>query len=155
MLVHIDLQNTIDSKRLPEISKIQTWLTITLKKIDVVVEQPEVTIRVVSIEESQQLNLAYREKDKPTNILSFPFEAPEMIPIQELGGFLGDLVVCEQIVIDEANLQNKSLESHWAHMLVHGVLHLKGFDHVDEKDAEQMEMIEVKILNELGYSNPY
>ena len=112
MLVHIDLQNTIDSQSVPKAKQIQKWLLVALKKIDAKFEQPEVTVRVVSEEESQQLNLTYRNKDKPTNILSFPFEAPEMIPIKELDEFLGDLVVCEQIVIDEAADQNKTHESH-------------------------------------------
>jgi len=155
MHIHIDLQNTIDSQLLPKVTTIQTWLLTALKKINANFEQPEITIRVVSLEESQQLNLTYRNKDKPTNILSFPFEAPEMIPIEELDEFLGDLIVCEPIVIEEANSQNKTLESHWAHLLIHGLLHLQGFDHVEEQQAELMEALEIEVLNELGFPNPY
>ena len=155
MLIHIDLQNTIDSQSLPKINQIQTWLLTALKKINAKFEQPEITIRVVSLEESQQLNSTYRNKDKPTNILSFPFEAPEMIPVEELDELLGDLVVCEQIVIEEANSQNKTIESHWAHILIHGLLHLQGFDHLEDQQAEQMESIEIEILSELGFPNPY
>jgi len=155
MLIQIDLQNTVDSQSLPKVSQMQAWLSVALKEINTKFEHPEITIRVVSPDESRQLNLTYRGKDKPTNVLSFPFEAPEMIPIEELDEFLGDLVVCEQIIIDEANSQHKTIESHWAHMLIHGVLHLQGFDHIEKQQAEQMEAMEIGILNELGFPNPY
>jgi len=155
MQVLLDIQNTIDSKKLPPPIKIENWVSVALEKVDTKFNQPEVTVRVVSLAESQELNLQYRNKNKPTNILSFPFEVPDMIPQDEIGEFLGDLVICEDIIIQEAKEQKKSLESHWAHMIIHGTLHLIGFDHVMANDAEDMEALEVKILTTLGFSDPY
>ena len=155
MQVILDLQNAVDSKELPESKKIALWIETTLTAAKAEFENPEMTIRVVSSEESQQLNSEYRNKEKPTNVLSFPFEAPEMIPVEDLGEFLGDLVICEKIVQQEAKEQKKSLESHWAHMVVHGVFHLLGFDHIDDQEAEEMEGLEVIVLSELGFDNPY
>ena len=105
----------------------------------------------MSIEESQQLNSQYRQKDKPTNVLSFPFEVPEGIELN----LLGDLVVCASVVEQEAKEQNKVLFHHWAHMIVHGCLHLLGYDHINDADADEMEALEVKILAKLAISNPY
>ncbi|KZZ19879.1 rRNA maturation RNase YbeY, partial [Oleiphilus sp. HI0080] len=111
----------------------------------------ELTIRVVDTPEIQELNANYRDKDKPTNVLSFPFEAPEHIELD----LLGDLIICAQVVNAEAKEQNKDEKSHWAHMTVHGVLHLLGYDHIDDIEADEMEGLEIKILHELGYANPY
>lgn len=88
--------------------------------------EPELTIRLVAEDESQELNSEYRGKDKPTNVLSFPFEAPPQVPIE----LLGDLIVCAQVVHQESIEQNKAAEAHWAHMVVHGCLHLLGYDHI-------------------------
>ncbi|HDP88812.1 MAG TPA: rRNA maturation RNase YbeY [Thioalkalivibrio sp.] len=115
----------------------------------------EVVIRLVEADESQALNRDYRGKDRPTNVLSFPFEAPPGVPAEDLGGYLGDLVICTPVVRAEALEQGKSEESHWAHMVVHGMLHLQGFDHIDTAEAEEMETIEKEILFRLGYSDPY
>ncbi|OZB41718.1 MAG: rRNA maturation RNase YbeY, partial [Alishewanella sp. 34-51-39] len=101
--------------------------------------------------ESQQLNLQYRGKDKATNVLSFPFQCPPGIELP----LLGDLVICAGVVRAEAAEQNKPLAAHWAHMVVHGCLHLLGFDHINDADAEQMEAEEIQILQQLGISNPY
>lgn len=111
----------------------------------------ELTVRVVSEEESQMLNATYRGKDNPTNVLSFPFEAPPGVQLP----LLGDLVVCKQIVEKEAAAQKKQIAHHWAHMIVHGTLHLVGYDHINEDEAEQMERLEVQILNSLGIDDPY
>lgn len=110
-----------------------------------------VLIRIVDIPESAALNQQYRGKAGPTNILSFPFEVPDNVPNQHLG----DLIVCAPVVCSEANEQNKSLSDHWAHMLVHGVLHLLGYDHLTDEDAEEMEALEVKLLQNIGVSDPY
>ena len=101
------------------------------------------TIRVVDTAESHSLNLTYRGKDKPTNVLSFPFEVP---PGMEMS-LLGDLVICRQ--------QGKPLEAHWAHMVVHGSLHLLGYDHIEDDEAEEMEALETEIMLALGYEDPY
>jgi probable rRNA maturation factor len=110
-----------------------------------------ILIRIVDPEESRQLNHDYRGMDKPTNVLSFPFEAPPGIPEEHLG----DLVICAPVVAAEAGEQHKPLEAHWAHMVVHGVLHLQGLDHQNNAEAEEMESLERQILAGLGYSDPY
>ena len=155
MEIILDLQNVIDSKQIPDLSNMKKWISATLENLNANFNQPEVTIRVVSLAESQELNHQYRDKNQPTNVLSFPFEVPEMIPVEDFAEFLGDLVICEDIIVQEAKEQKKSLESHWAHMIIHGLLHLVGFDHITAKDAEEMEGIEVKVLAELGFANPY
>jgi probable rRNA maturation factor len=146
---HIDLQIACDASELPSLELFQRWTDIALTTIT---EQVfELTIRVVSIEESQQLNSLYRQKDKPTNVLSFPFEVPEGIELN----LLGDLVVCAAVVEQEAKEQNKVLFHHWAHMIVHGCLHLLGYDHINDAEADEMEALEVEILAKLAISNPY
>ncbi|ANB02399.1 rRNA maturation RNase YbeY [Ectothiorhodospira sp. BSL-9] len=110
-----------------------------------------VVIRVVDEHESAQLNGAYRGKQGPTNVLSFPFEAPEGIPVDHLG----DLVICAPVVAREAREQGKAPRTHWAHMVIHGVLHLRGYDHLDEAEAHEMETIETLLMAECGYEDPY
>jgi len=155
MKIILDLQNAIDSQQVPVKKSIEHWILTTLAQVDKHFVQPEITIRIVSQEEIQTLNQQYRDQNKPTNVLSFPFEVPEMIPIEEVGELLGDLVICESILLQEAKQQKKSLESHWAHMVVHGILHLLGFDHIENRDAEKMEALEVKVLSDLGIKDPY
>ena len=108
---------------------------------------------------SKTLNKKYRGKDYPTNVLSFPFELPEGMPEQmraELGeGIIGDIAICAPVVEREAKDQGKTAEAHWAHMVIHGVLHLLGHDHVEDAGAEIMEALEIRALAELGYPNPY
>lgn len=109
------------------------------------------SLQIVTAGEMQQLNREYRQRDKPTNVLSFPMALP-----QEVGlNLLGDLALCAQVIADEARQQGKSVDAHWAHMIVHGLLHLQGYDHIDEKDARQMEAMEIRILQQLGFDNPY
>lgn len=115
----------------------------------------ELTIRVVSSEESRALNLDYRGKDKPTNVLSFPFEMPAGVPAELLPPVVGDIAICAEIVAREAAEQEKAPEAHWAHMVIHGVLHLLGHDHIEPADAVRMEQLETDILAGLGYPAPY
>ena len=115
----------------------------------------ELVIRIVDEDEITELNRDYRGKDQPTNVLSFPFEVPPELPPEVAGNLIGDLVICAPVVRREAEEQGKALQAHWAHMVVHGVLHLIGYDHVKDADAEVMEGLEKVIMDELGYPDPY
>jgi len=114
----------------------------------------DMTIRIVDINEGKTLNFTYRKKDYATNVLSFPFDVPEGIEGIDVN-LLGDIIICAPIVSQEANEQHKTERSHWAHLAIHGTLHLLGFDHVDDSDAEIMEAIEVKTMAKLGFTDPY
>lgn len=160
MTIFIELQNTINSINLPDETTHQVLIKTALKTAkkkysDINDVAPEITIRLVSEQESQQLNRDYRQKDKPTNVLSFPFDPPGMIPSDELPNYLGDLIVCESVLLKEAELHNKSYLDHYTHLVIHGVLHLLGFDHIEEDEAQVMENLEVAILAELGIADPY
>ncbi|MCZ4373516.1 rRNA maturation RNase YbeY [Vibrio diazotrophicus] len=149
MSIELDLQLAVeDENGLPSEANFATWLEAAITPFQ---EQAEVTIRIVDSEESHQLNMGYRGKDKPTNVLSFPFEAP---PGMELD-LLGDLVICRQVVEQEASEQNKPLLAHWAHMVVHGSLHLLGYDHIEDDEAEEMESLETELMQKLGFEDPY
>jgi probable rRNA maturation factor len=108
-------------------------------------------VRITDEAEIRELNATYRGKDYATNVLSFPFEAPPGVDIP----LLGDIVVCAAVVAREAAEQEKPLQAHWAHMVIHGTLHLLGYDHIEEADAEEMEGLEIRLLADLGYANPY
>ncbi|MFV0576117.1 MAG: rRNA maturation RNase YbeY [Vibrio sp.] len=149
MSIELDLQIAVENtESLPSSEQFSQWLESAITLFQ---PQAEVTIRIVEPEESQQLNRDYRGKDKPTNVLSFPFEAPPGIEID----LLGDLIICKQVVEDEAKEQNKPLVAHWAHMVVHGSLHLLGYDHIEDEEAEEMEGIETEIMQKLGFEDPY
>ena len=111
----------------------------------------EMTVRIVDEAESHELNLNYRGKDRPTNVLSFPFECPDEVELP----LLGDLVICRQVVEREAQEQDKPVMAHWAHMVVHGSLHLLGYDHIEDDEAEEMESLEAQIMTGLGFADPY
>lgn len=147
--VILDLQiATENAQGLPDEVQFMTWLEAVLPQFQPV---SEVTIRIVDEAESHELNLTYRGKDRPTNVLSFPFEAPPEIELP----LLGDLIICRQVVEKEAIEQNKTVEEHWAHMVIHGCLHLLGYDHIEDDEAEEMESLETEILQKLGYEDPY
>ena len=149
--LQIDLQIAVEKEQnLPTEDQLILWATSALIT-RTHYEEPELTIRIVDEEESQELNHEYRDKDKPTNVLSFPFEAPAHVPIP----LLGDLVICKQVVESEAIEQGKTLIAHWAHMTVHGCLHLLGYDHIDDEEAEEMEGIERIVMANLGFKDPY
>ncbi len=148
MTIELDIQHACDAQKLPSAAQLQSWVDIALEHYE---KDFELTIRIVEISESQALNLQYREKDKPTNVLSFPFEVPEGIELN----LLGDLVVCADIVAKEAKEQHKKLNHHWAHMVIHGCLHLLGYDHIDDDEAREMETLETRLLKELNITDPY
>lgn len=149
MSIELDLQIASESEEgLPSFDLLSSWLTSAISPFQ---ENAEVTIRIVDEEESHQLNFQYRGKDKSTNVLSFPFEAPPGIELD----LLGDLVICRQVVEREAEEQNTTLLAHWAHMVVHGSLHLLGYDHIEDDEAEEMESLEAEILLKMGFEDPY
>ncbi|NAZ52967.1 rRNA maturation RNase YbeY [Vibrio toranzoniae] len=149
MPIELDLQLAVENEQgLPTEQDIQLWLDKTIPQFQ---ENAELTVRIVDTEESHQLNHEYRGKDKPTNVLSFPFEAPPGIELD----LLGDLIICRQVVEKEAEEQNKPLLAHWAHMVVHGSLHLLGYDHIEDDEAEEMESLETEIMQAMGFEDPY
>ncbi len=144
----ISLQQILKHSKAPSRYYFQRWVSaaVTGRR-----KNSEVAIRIVDEKESAALNYRYRHKKGPTNILSFPFEPPADIQLP----LLGDLIICAPIVIKEARQQKKSLQAHWAHMVIHGTLHLLGYDHIKKRDAVIMEKIEIELLEKLGYPNPY
>ncbi len=147
MRLVLDLQRA-SRARIPAPARFRRWAGAAL---DDRCDAAEVSIRIVTPAESRRLNLRYRGQDKPTNVLSFPCTPPAGLrPLP-----LGDLVICAQVVAREARAQGKSAEAHWAHMTVHGVLHLLGYDHERAREAARMEALEKKILERLGYPDPY
>lgn len=147
--VIIDLQIASENvENLPTLEQFTLWATQAVRAENV---ELEITIRIVDEAESHELNLTYRGKDRPTNILSFPFECPEEVELP----LLGDLVICRQVVEKEAVEQGKPLLAHWAHMVVHGSLHLLGYDHIEDDEAEEMEALETRIMQGLGFDDPY
>jgi probable rRNA maturation factor len=147
----IDLQVACTTDELPSQAQLQLWVETALSTASQTTQTFELTIRLVEPEESQQLNNQFRGQNKPTNVLSFPFEVPEGITLN----LLGDLVICVDIMKNEAKLQNKNLFDHWAHLVIHGCLHLLGFDHISDIEAVEMEGIEVAALAKLHINNPY
>lgn len=145
---HIEIQAVFESAGQPDQQQIQLWIDTALDDYG---QDAEIVVRIVDEQESAELNEQYRHKSGPTNILSFPADLPEGIELD----LLGDLVICAPVIEKEALEQNKILAHHWAHIIVHGVLHLLGYDHIDETQAELMENKEIVILNKLHINNPY
>jgi len=144
----LDFQIVSESEIIPQQVLFKTWVDAVLKDET---QDSEIVIRIVDEEEMILFNEQYRGKQGSTNILSFPFEAPEGMD----SDLLGDLLLCASVVEAEAQQQNKMLAHHWAHMIVHGVLHLIGYDHIKDKEAEEMEALEIKILKSIKIDNPY
>lgn len=150
MMNRIIVQRIVSHKLVPQSSQLRHWAITVLQKEAIA---GEVTIRIVDKEEIAYLNSTYRHQNKPTNVLSFPADIPKDVRMDI--PLLGDIVICADVVFSEAIEQKKSLEAHWAHMIVHGILHLLGYDHEKDSDAEKMESEEIVILNILGFNNPY
>ncbi|MEE9159231.1 MAG: rRNA maturation RNase YbeY [Gammaproteobacteria bacterium] len=148
MSVEIDVQYAVMADGLPSVSDIETWIGAVVRGRR---KNVQLTVRIVDEEEGTELNERWRQARGPTNVLSFPSEGLEAIAPD----LLGDVVICAPVVESEAREQGKSLTAHWTHMVIHGTLHLLGFDHVDEDHAREMELLEAQILKELGYSDPY
>ena len=158
MSAMLDFENACPTcENLPSEEEFQNWVNLALSSNPIchTTKPVVVCIRIVDEQESALLNSQYRHKDYATNVLSFANDLPSNIldTLEEIP--LGDLAICAPVVEREANEQNKQLHSHWAHMVIHGVLHLQGFDHESETEAEEMETLECAILAKLGLANPY
>ena len=148
----VEVQIASDCAGLPDATQLTQWVNVAIEQR----KGADVVVRIVDEPESAELNARYRQKDGATNVLSFPFEAPEWMPEEVLtDDILGDLVICAPVVIREAIAQDKPVLAHWAHMVVHGCLHLQGYDHIDPEQADIMETIEIKLLNSMVIRNPY
>ena len=163
-MIELVLQNPNNYHTVPAHDDLQKWAAAAIQSERKDRHQAaSLVIRVVDEAEGRALNKQYRHKDRPTNVLSFPFEAPELgeqIPelrdeLAEQPDYLGDLVLCEPVVMSEAVQQAKLPRAHWAHLIVHGTLHLQGYDHLTDDEANEMESLEVEILQGLGFDNPY
>ena len=149
MAYQIDIEINSTNSQIPNKEHIERWISAAL--LNEALTDAEVSVYIVDEAESQDLNFQYRGKDKPTNVLSFPADIPEEVGIP----LLGDLVICAPIVAQEAQEQSKTLEAHWAHMLVHGTLHLLGYDHSEDDEAEAMETLETELLIAMNFAAPY
>lgn len=147
-MIQVDVELASATLAAPDVDDLETWAREALRGLR---DQAELAIRVVDVPESARLNEDYRGKQGATNVLSFPAD----LPAGELAHVLGDIVVCGPVVEAEAREQGKPGEAHWAHMIVHGVLHLLGYDHQQAGQAEEMEKLEAAILARLGYPDPY
>ncbi len=148
MSVEVDVQYAATGKGIPEPDAIAGWVEAAVAGRR---DKAELTVRVVDEAEMRSLNRTYRGRDRPTNVLSFP--VGDMPGMQV--SLLGDVVVCAPVVRRQAREQRKTERAHWAHMVVHGTLHLLGYDHVTPADAEEMEQIEKAVLDSFGYEDPY
>lgn len=153
MIAQVDVQLASDHESVPTVDEITTWVNRAIEAASHAVGR-EVSVRVVDATEMQQLNSEYRDQDKPTNVLSFPAGDLDGLP-EEAESPLGDIVVCATVVADEAQQQGKTVADHWAHMIVHGTLHLLGFDHENDSDAAEMEDLEIRIMTNHGLADPY
>ena len=146
--------NNLNNLACPDSETLLSWALIVLQKFDLLAAN--ISIQIVNADEMQKFNATYRHKDKPTNILSFPFEAPPGLPKEaQMNDFLGDLIICPEVLIREALEQHKLIDHHWCHILIHGILHLLGYDHINEADAANMERLEISFLAQFNIDNPY
>lgn len=152
MALHLSVQRASTVSELPTARLLRTWASAALQTPSS--ERRELTIRIVDEAESAALNRRYRGRDAPTNVLAFPFAPPPGLPTGA-EALLGDLVICAPLVAREAAEQGKTTTAHWAHLVVHGTLHLQGFDHQDAAAAARMEALETQILEQLGFATPY
>lgn len=162
----VEVQFACSQSQLPEAAGITAWAEAVIRRMGKDPDRVDVCVRIVDEAESRELNNSYRHKDKPTNVLSFTADLPAGLTAgmeagmaaemaTELPKLLGDIVICDPVVIQEAQAQKKTVSDHYAHMVVHGMLHLYGFDHEDQADADEMEDIEREILERFSIADPY
>ena len=147
MTIEVEIQKAFSSSAVPSDLKFRQWAAAALREFG----DAELVVRIVDREESQQLNARFRSKETATNVLSFPAELPEEVDLP----LLGDVVICAPLVEQEAQEQNKLPESHWAHLTIHGILHLLGYDHQTDEEATRMESLEISLLQSLDFRDPY
>lgn len=150
MTTYIDIQHATAKPIDISDEQLLKWAKLTLRGE---VDSAELTVRLADTEEIMQLNQTYRKQNKPTNVLAFPANLPADIQLDTR--LLGDIIICPDVVYDECQQLNKSIESHFALMVIHGVLHLLGYDHINDIDTEIMQNKEINILKEIGFANPY
>jgi len=149
VIVEMSVSESLESEDedIPDAAEVQHWAEQACLCEDQVIA----SVQVVDGDEMRELNSTWRGKDRPTNVLSFPMQSPEEVDLN----ILGDLALCAPVINTEARQQHKPVNAHWAHMVVHGMLHLQGYDHIEEQQAEEMEALEIRILDQLGFDNPY
>lgn len=145
-MISVEIQRAVAGTDIPDDEQFQTWAATIDSECD-----QEVAIRIVDEDEIEELNRVYRKQPKVTNVLAFPADIPPEVTLP----FIGDIVICAPIVAKQAIEQGKSVLSHWAHLTLHGILHLQGYDHIDAADAKKMENLEVQLMSKLGFPNPY
>jgi probable rRNA maturation factor len=151
MNVTVDIQNA-SAESVPDEDDIRSWISDAVNAVlPDAASSREISVRLVDSDEMADLNGRYRDKPRPTNVLSFPSELPDELELP----LLGDIVICAPVVNREASEQGKTLAAHWAHMAVHGTLHLLGYDHIEDDDAQRMESLETRILVNMGLPCPY
>lgn len=148
--VTVNVGYAVSRKGVPTSASFHQWVEAALRGARRR-KATELSIRIVDTDEGRTLNRDYRHKDYATNVLSFPVELPPGVKLP----LIGDLVICAPVVAREAAEQGKRPRDHWAHMTVHGVLHLLGYDHIEDAEAEAMEALETRILAGLGIADPY
>ncbi len=147
MSIELCLQNASSVQDIPGQAEFERWVHKALQGLPEAV----LTIRIVDEDESAELNQRYRQKAGATNVLSFPADIPDEVGLP----LLGDLLICATLVQSEAALQGKAVTAHWAHLVIHGALHLLGYDHIENAEAVEMEELETRMLHQLGFANPY
>lgn len=148
MQLIVEIENASGSDEVPDPADMQLWLARAVGERRT---QAEINVRLVGLQEGGEFNLRYRNQSGPTNVLSFPADLPDFVDC----ALLGDLVICAPVVVREAREQGKTPDAHWAHILIHGALHLLGYDHIQDADASIMERLETQILKDLGFPPPY
>jgi len=147
--IEMSVSENLDAEEgdIPDSALVQQWADQACLSDDQVIT----SVQIVSKDEMRELNSTWRGRNRPTNVLSFPMQSPEEVDLK----IIGDLALCADVINTEARQQHKSAQAHWAHMVVHGMLHLQGYDHIDEHQADEMETLEIRILDQLGFDNPY
>lgn len=154
MNVSVDVSRDCGEHWTPAGEQLEQWSIVALE-VGERESDASLSLRFVDVDEARQINARFRHKDYATNVLSFPADIPAGLPDLDAAPLLGDIVICPAVVEREAQEQDKPLVNHWAHLLIHGVLHLLGYDHLQEQAAQHMESLEIEALQKLGIPNPY